>query len=546
MPTSSTPLGYGPQTRRPGLRGRGAECAVLDQLLAEVRAGGSQALVLRGDAGVGKSALIDYLTDSAGGCRIARAVGVESEMELAFAGLHQLCAPFLTHLDRLPGPQSEALGAAFGLRSGGVPDRFHVGLAVLTLLADAAEAQPLVCVADDAQWLDEASLQTLAFIARRLGAESIGLVFAVREPAGDHPLAGLPELLIHGLDADAARALLRSVHTGPMDERVADRIVAETHGNPLALLELPHGLTPEELAGGFGLPDAPTLTGRIEDGFRRRLEPLPVATRRLLLVAAAEPVGDPTLVWRAAARLGVDVDAAGPAAEAGLVDVGGQLRFHHPLVRSAVYRAASPDDRREAHGALAEATDPDVDPDRRVWHRAHATAEPDDAVADELERSSARAQTRGGLAAAAAFLEEAARLTRNPPDRGRRALAAAQARQQAGSADAALSLIAVAEATPLDALQRARARLLRAELASDLRRGNDAPRLLLDAARQLEPLDLALARRTYLEAMAAAMSVGRLARDAGLPEIARAARAPLGPRARLSRQTFCSTHWPCW
>ena len=321
-----------------------------------------------------------------------------------------------------------------------------------------------------------------------------------------------------------------------MDERVADRIVAESHGNPLALLELPHGLTPEELAGRFGLPDAPTLTGRIEDGFRRRLEPLPAATRRLLLVAAAEPVGDPTLVWRAAARLGVNVDAAAPAAEAGLVDVGGELRFHHPQVRSVVYRAASPADRRDAHRALAEATDPDIDQDRRVWHQAHATAEPDDAVAEELERSSARAQTRGGLAAAAAFLEEAARLTRNPADRGRRTLAAAQTRQQAGSADAALSLVAVAEATPLDPLQRARARLLRAELASDLRRGNDAPRLLLDAARQLEPLDVALARRTYLEAMAAALSVGRLARDVSLPEIARAAQAAPRPSGSTATQ----------
>ncbi len=531
MPTSSRDVEQGPHRGRPGLRGRDAECAVLDQLLTDVRAGDSRALMVRGDAGIGKSALLDYLAGSATGCRIARAAGVESEMELAFAGLHQLCGPFLGHLDRLPGPQREALASAFGLRSGDAPDRFHVGLAVLTLLADAAEKQPLVCILDDAQWIDDASLLTLAFVARRLVAESVALVFAVREPVGDSPLGGLDELVVRGLDDDEARNLLVSVVTGPMDERVRDRIVAETHGNPLALLELPRGLTPEELAGGFGRPDPLALAGRIEDGYRSRVQPLPVRTRRLLLVAAAEPVGDPGLVWRAAGLLGVGVDAATPAVEAGLVDFVGQVRFHHPLVRSAVYRAASPEDRREAHRALAEATDPGLDPDRRAWHRAHAAAEPDDAVAEELERSAARAQTRGGLAAAAALLEEAARLTRDPSQRGRRALAAAQTKQRAGSADGALSLLAVAEATPLDELQRARAGLLRAQLAADLRRGDDAPLLLLQAARQLEPLDVELSRRTYLEALAATVSVGRLARDESQLEAAKAVCAGLRPSA---------------
>ena len=350
-------------------------------------------------------------------------------MELAFAGLHQLCAPMLDRLERLPGPQRDALGTAFGLRDGDAPDRFLVGLAVLSLLSDVAEERPLVCVVDDAQWLDRASAQALAFVARRLVAESVAVVFAVRESGDEQDLTGLPELVVHGLaDADA-RALLASVITGPLDERVRDRIVAETRGNPLALLELPRGLTPAELAGGFGLPDAPALSGRIEESFRRRLTPLPPATRLLLLVAAAEPVGDPVLVWRAAERLGVGVEAAAPAEAAGLVEFGGRVRFRHPLVRSAVYRAASPEARQRVHRALAEATDPDLDPDRRAWHRAHATPGLDEEVAAELERSAGRAQARGGLAAAAAFLQRAAELT---PDAG--APGPARAGRRAGQA----------------------------------------------------------------------------------------------------------------
>jgi DNA-binding CsgD family transcriptional regulator len=531
---SSSDPRYGLHSRRPGLRGRGlrgrrSECAALDQLLASARAGDSGVLALRGEAGIGKTALLDYLLGRASGCRRARAVGVESEMELAFAGLHQLCAPFLGLLDRLPEPQRDALGTAFGLRGGDVPDRFLVGLAVLSLLSDVAEHQPLVCVVDDVQWLDHASTQALAFVARRLAAESVAMVFAVREPAADHLLAGLTELVIPGLVDGEARALLQSVVPGPMDERVRDRIVAETRGNPLALMELPRGLTPQELAGGFGLPDAPALAGRIEDSFRRRLEPLSPATRLLLLVAAAEPVGDPVLVWRAASQLGIDLDAAPPAAAAGLVDFARQVRFRHPLVRSAVYRAASPQERREVHQALADATDPDIDPDRRAWHRAHATVKPDEQVAGELERSADRAQTRGGLAAAAAFLEEAVRLTPDPARWAQRALAAAQANHQAGAPQAALALLAMAEARPLDELQRARVDLLRAEIAFAARRGSDAPPLLLKAARQLEPLDLGLARETYLEAFTAAVLAGRLARGADVVEVSRAVRLAPAP-----------------
>jgi DNA-binding CsgD family transcriptional regulator/tetratricopeptide (TPR) repeat protein len=504
---------------------------VLDRLLASARAGDSGALVLRGEPGIGKTALLGYLLGRASGCRTARAVGVEAEMELAFAGLHQLCAPFLDRLDRLPGPQRDALCTAFGLLAGNAPDRFLVGLALLSLLSEVAEDQPLVCVVDDAQWLDHASAQALAFVARRLGAESVALVFAVREPAAERYLTGLTELVVPGLIDGEARALLLSVITGPVDEQVRDRIVAETRGNPLALLELPRGLTPQELAGGFGLPDAAALSGRIEDSFRRRLEPLPPATRLLLTVAAAEPIGDPVLVWRAADQLGVEADAASPAVAAGLVDFAGQVRFRHPLVRSAVYRAASPEERRSVHGALADATDPGTDPDRRAWHRAHATSGPDEEVADELERSAVRAQTRGGLAAAAAFLQEAARLTPEPARRAQRALAAAQANHQAGAPDAALAMLVMAQARPLDELQRARVNLLRAEIAFASRRGSDAPPLLLKAARQLEPLDLGLARETYLEAFTAAVLAGRLSRGADVAEVSRAARLVPAPSA---------------
>jgi DNA-binding CsgD family transcriptional regulator len=502
---------------------------VLDQLLASTRAGDSGALVLRGEPGIGKTALLGYLRGRASGFRTARAVGVEAEMELAFAGLHQLCAPFLDRLDRLPAPQRNALSTAFGLRVGDAPDRFLVGLALLSLLSDVAEEQPLVCVVDDAQWLDQASAQALAFVARRLAAESVALVFAVREPAAEPQLTGLTELAVSGLVEGEARALLLSVITGPIDEPVRDRIVAETRGNPLALLELPRGLTPQELAGGFGLPDAAPLSGRIEDSFQRRLEALPPTTRLLLAVAAAEPIGDPVLMWRAAGQLGVDAGAASPAVAAGLVDFAGQVRFRHPLVRSAAYRAASPEQRRNVHQALADATDPDVDPDRRAWHRAHATSRPDEEVADELERSAVRAQTRGGLAAAAAFLEEATRLTPEPSRRARRALAAAWAEHQAGAPDAALALLAMAEAIPLDELHRARVDLLRAEIAFASRRGSDAPPLLLKAARQLEPLDLGLARETYLEAFTAAVLAGRLSRGADVTEVSRAARLAPAP-----------------
>jgi DNA-binding CsgD family transcriptional regulator len=512
------------------LRGRRNECRTLDQLLERVRAGRSEALVLRGEPGVGKTALLDYLIGQASGCRVERAAGVQSEMELPFAGLHQLCAPMLDRLDRIPGPQQAALGTAFGLHAGPPPDRFLIGLAALSLLSEVAEQRPLVCVVDDAQWLDRASAQALAFVARRLLAESVVVVFAARSGNEDPELTGLPELEVAGLRDGDARVLLASALRGPLDERVRDRIVAETRGNPLALLELPRGLTPAQLAG-FGPPNAPTLPGRIEDSFQRRLEALPGDTKRLLLVAAAEPVGEPLLVWRAAERLEIGTDAAAPAAAAGLAEIGTRVRFRHPLVRSAIYRAASVEERQIAHHALAHATDPQVDPDRRAWHRAQAANRPDEDVAAELERSAGRAQARGGLAAAAAFLEQAAGLTPDPGRRAERALAAAQAQHQAGAPDAALALLGTVQAGPLDELRRAQVALLRGQIAFAVNRGSDAPPLLLEAAQQLEPLDVGLARETYLDALLAAMFAGSLTAG-GLLKVAAAARAatrPSGP-----------------
>jgi len=516
----------------PGLRGRRTERAALDRLLAEARESQSRVLVLRGEAGVGKTALLDYLQEQASGFRVARAAGVESEMELAFAGLHQLCTPMLSKLADLPGPQRDALGTVFGLSTGAAPDRLLVGLAVLGLLSEVAEELPLVCLVDDAQWLDQASAQALAFAARRLLAEPVALVFAVREPSEERQLRGLPLLAVEGLRSGDARALLESVTPGRLDERVRDRIVAETRGNPLALLELPRGLSAAELAGGFGLPDAPTLASRIEQSFLRRLQSLPVKTQRLLLAAAAEPIGEVTLLWRAAEWLGIGADAAAPAEAAGLIEFGARVRFRHPLLRAAVYRAAALPDRREVHRALAEATDPGADPDRRAWHRARATTGHDEAVADELERSAARAQGRGGVSAAAAFLQRSAELTPDPARRGARALAAARAKFAAAAPDAAYELLTMAELGRLDELQRAEVARLRARMAFAEQRGSDGPRLLLDAAQKFGPLDSGLARETYLEALGAAISAGRLGRGLTVKEAAQAARvaAPSGPQ----------------
>ncbi len=510
------------------LTDRRAERDALDRLVDAVRSGESRTLVVRGDPGVGKSALLGYLTRRASGCRVARAAGVQSEMELAFAGLHQLCAPMLDHAEHLPAPQRDALRVALGLSAGPPPDRFLVGLAVLGLLSEVASGQPLICVIDDEQWLDQASAQALGFAARRLAADAVGLVFAARPPTDEWTtgeLAGLPELAVTGLRDDHARALLDSVLPGPLDAQVRDLIVAETHGNPLALLELPRGLTPAELAGGFGLPGAAALPGRIEESFRRQLAALPVPARQLLLLAAADPSGDRALVARAAERLGIPAQAVVAAQDAGLLELGAQIRFRHPLLRSAAYRAASVPDRQATHAALAAATDPATDPDRRAWHRAQAAPGPDEEIAAELERSAGRAQARGGLAAAAAFGERAVLLTADPGVRAERTLAAAGASLQAGAFPKALDLLASAESGPLDEAQSARVDLLRGQVGFASGLGSDAPPLLLKAARRLESLDAGLARETYLTAWMAALFAGRLACGGDLLEISRAARA---------------------
>ena len=521
----------------PPLVGRTGELEILGQLVANVRSGQSSVLVLRGEPGIGKTELLRYLIAEASGFTVVHGVGVESEMELAFAGLHQLCAPMLGRLGSLADPQRRALSVAFGLAPGDSPDRFMVALAALGLMAETSEERPLLCVVDDAQWLDQVSAQVLGFVGRRLLAESIALVFATRTPIRgpqgvtpqDH-LTGLPELLLGGLDEQPARALLATVTSGPLDESVRARIVEETHGNPLALLELYKGLGAAELAGGFALPDAGDLPRRIEDQYIERLGELPHETQRLVLLAAADPVGDSALILRAARVLGLDLSALNLAAEAGLLDIGANVRFRHPLVRSAAYRAGAVQDRRAAHAALATATDPEADPDRRAWHRAHSTAGPDEAIAEELISSASRAMRRGGVAAAAAFRERAVALTPDPGERALRALAAAEAKYAAGDFEAAQSLLAAAEVGPLSELGQAHVQRMRAQVAFALRRGSDAPPLLLRAAQRLQALDAELARQTYLDALVAAIYAGRLARREDVLEIAHAARSvPLGP-----------------
>jgi DNA-binding CsgD family transcriptional regulator len=512
--------------RRTDLLGRASECALLDGLVRDIRRGESRSLVLRGEAGIGKTALLEYLIAAAPDLMVVRAVGVESEMELAYAGLHQLCGPLLGRLESLPGPQRQALEIVFGLSAGAAPDRFLVALAVLSLLSEASEERPVLSVVDDAQWLDQSSALTLTFAARRLLAEPVGLVFAARE-AGDG-LRDLPGLDVGGLRSGDARALLGSAVRFRLDEQVRDRIVAETRGNPLALLELPRSLSDTELAG-FGRGGVSALPNRLEESFRRRIMALPHETRRLLLIAAADPIGEPILVWRSAELRGISMEAAEPAVEAGLCEFGVRVRFRHPLVRAAAYGAGSPDERRRAHAAIAEVTDAEADPDRRAWHQALASAGPDDVVADELERSAVRARARAGQAAAAAFLERSADLTLDPGRRTERALAAAEARYLAGSGKDALRLAALAARGRLSEPQRVRVDVLRGRVATMQRRPRDAPPLLLGAAQRLEGVDRGLARDTYRDAFIAAIYAGRFAGDTGLPQVAAAIRSAAPP-----------------
>jgi DNA-binding CsgD family transcriptional regulator len=505
------------------LIGRADECACLDSLLdAVMHAGESRTLLINGESGVGKTVLLDYLAEHGRGCRVVRTAGVQSEMELAFAALHQVCVPLLDRLDAVPAPQREALRVAFGLSSGPAPNGFLIGLAVLSLFSYTAEQRPVLCLVDDFQWLDQASARVLAFVARRLEAESVGLVFCSRVVSDG--LAGLPRLVLRGLGEADARVLLDTVLPGPIDPRVREQIIAETHGNPLALHELPRGLTTAQLAGGFNLPAAIPLAGSIQEVFERRVQALPSQARELLVVAAADPTGDAALIWRAAAVLGIDADAALPVIDARLAELGARVSFRHPLARSAAYQSASARERRAAHRALAEVTDPHLDPDRRAWHLAQASPGPDEAVAAELEASAERAQARGGLSAAAAFLRQAAVLTLDPAQRARRALDAAQAKILAGAFDEARDLLTMAEHECLSESQRASLDLLRAQLAFVADRGGEAPALLVTAATRLESIDPDLSRDTYLDALVAAIFAGPLAGPgADVLDVARAA-----------------------
>lgn len=516
----------------PDLVGRHRECAALEDLLVGLRENGSRVLVIRGEAGIGKSVLLEYLAERASRVKVTWAHGIEADMELPYASLHQLCAPFLDELDALPEPQRDALRVAFGMAAGDPPDRFLVGLAVLTLLTRASETRPVLVLVDDAQWLDQVSLQTLEFVARRLLAEAVAMAFAVRDPEGRAALTGLPALRIGGLDTAAAGELLEAAVGGRLEKRVRDRFVAEMHGNPLALLEFSRGRSAAELAYGLDSSSHPTVQGpvasRVERDFTSRLRSLPEATRTLLLIAAAEPVGDARLLMRAAALLKITPHAA-PAKAAGLIEFGESVRFRHPLVRSAVYHGSAPEERRAVHRALAEATDPVLDPDRRAWHAAQAADGPDEEVAAGLERAAGRARQRGGIAAEAVLLERAAEVTPDRRPRGHRALAAAEAYFSAAAPDRATELATVAELCPLSALDRARLARLRARILFARSRSDEAAPLLLEAAAQFTAAGSPLARETYLEAIGATIFAGRVHGPTGARAAAIAARGSGAP-----------------
>ncbi|WP_033372810.1 helix-turn-helix transcriptional regulator [Glaciibacter superstes] len=506
------------------LLGRQRECGQLDRLLETVRSGQSSSLILWGEAGIGKSALLDYVAKQAKGIRVERAFGLESEMELAFAGVHQLCLPMIDRLDRLPAPQQVALTTAFGISRGAPPAPFLVALAVLSLLSVVAEERPVVALIDDAQWLDDVSAQVLSFVARRLQAESVAIIFAARAGTGRCALEGISDLRVPGLrDADAHEVLDRALHS-PVDTAVRERFVGDSRGNPLALLELPAGLTPAELAGGFGLPSSIPLVNRLEKGFMNRITPLAAETRTLILLAAVEPTGEPALLWRAADELGIGTEASDAALSTGLVEFTPRVRFQHPLARSAISRLAESRETRLVHRALAAVTDSTEYPDRRAWHLALSAAGPDESVASELERSAGRAQERGGLAAAAAFLKEAAELTVDPFRKGTRALAAAHAKHLAGANDEAMSLLKVAESLPSDERGRAAAALLRGQITLVASGSKKATPLLIEAAQLWQQIDPHTSREAYLDAITSALSLGRFSDKATLSLVAKAAR----------------------
>jgi DNA-binding CsgD family transcriptional regulator/tetratricopeptide (TPR) repeat protein len=523
-----------------GLINRVSETATLEALLDAVRHGLSGALVLRGQAGIGKTALLERAICSAPDFLAVRALGMECEMELGFAGLHQLVLPFLPHLDRLPVPQRDALGAAFGLIAVPPPARFQVGLATLTLLANAASEQPLLCIIDDAQWLDMESSEVLAFVARRLIADRIALLFAVREPAERRTgLTGLPELWIDGLHARDARRLLATVVGGPLAGQVSERIIAETEGNPLAILELTTELTPRELGSASLLPEPLPIGSRLQQRFVAQMRGLPADTQTFLLLAAAESSGDPVVVWRAARQLGLEQDAVAAAEAARLLVVGRQILFRHPLIRSAIYHSASAAERRRIHAALAAASDATIHPSRHAWHRAYAAMEPDEEVAAELAQAGKHAQRRGSHATAAALYSRAAELT---PDHGVRAdrfVAAARGSLIAGAPDRAQALLDEAMPGLEDPLQRAMAQSLEAGVRFALGQGGETALILLEAARSMAPLDVTLARQTLLGALEAAVYIQPATTGPVLREIAGEAKAiPQPPESPPSAVDF--------
>jgi DNA-binding CsgD family transcriptional regulator len=512
----------------PVLRGRIRERHELDDALERVRGGDSVVLVLRGEAGIGKTALLQYVAGRATDCRVLHVAGVESELELPFAGLHQLCRQLLPEVKAVPKHQEQALRVALGLSAGPTPDRFLVGLGVLSVLAEVAAMRPVVALIDDAQWLDEVSCQVLGLVARRLLAESVLVLFAVRETDEQRLFPGIADLTLQGLGEDDARALLTSATPAHLDAQVRERLVGETRGNPLALLEFVGGMSDAELSGGFSTPSAAMAVGLLDEHYLKRVRSLPEPTQRLLLIAAADATGDPTLLWRAAQAVGLSHDAAEPARVEQLLEIGSGVRFRHPLMRAAAYAAGSAEDRQAAHRALAAVIDAESDPDRRVWHLASAATGPDEDLAAELERSAERARMRAGLAAAAAFLQRSVALTPEPARRAERALEAAHAHLHAGAFDTGLGMLAEAEADAVNDLQRARVEQLRADMNRAATSGREAPQLLLLAARRLESLDALRARATYLDAWGAALVAARfVVAGANLAQVSVAARAAL-------------------
>ena len=523
----------GSMTPRPfTVIGRDRELEVLDRFSQMLSQGSSGALVIHGEAGIGKTTVLERFLSTRAGCQVKTVLGVESEMELAWAGLHQLCASMLEYLPKIPAPQSAALRSAFGIASEGSPDPFLCGLAVLSLLAEATEQSPVICVIDDAHALDRASLKTLGFIGRRLQAESVGLIFAVREIPTD--LVGLPDLQMLGLTSAAAAALFDASARAPLDPAVRQRLIAETYGNPLAIVQLAEHGHVRRLAGGYDIPASGPISGRIQESFASAVKELNPDTRRVLLLAAADPTGDATLLRRATMASGLEIPRDDDDTVARLIAFAPSVRFRHPLVRSAIYSAATDADRRAAHLALAQALTSEGDPDRRVWHLARSLDGPDEQIAEALERSATGAQARGGWAAAAAFLSRAAEITSEPAKRARRELDAAVAHFHSGDAQRSLALLSSARARGLDDRLLAHSQLLRGQIDLYLTRGGNASALLLGAARALKPFDAPLSRETYLEAVQAAGFAGVLSAGVTVGSIARAAlvEAPAVERTR--------------